>query len=158
MTFVRFYCCHWRFSAPAVAPLKDRIVSAESNILNLKNQPIFNTFFRNQVDIRGLRCDITRKPFNSTLSKGKKNHNLSTRKDFTVSYPSTLADQRNWIKFLLSAIFPNREDFETSWCFVWRKPNASICQKSTEWERIQNHIPRGQRIKSNMFQLSARAF
>lgn len=44
MTFVRFYCCHWRFSAPAVAPLKDRIVSAESNILNLENQPILILF------------------------------------------------------------------------------------------------------------------
>ena len=118
----------------------------------------FNTFFCNQVDVRGLRCDITRKPFNSTLSKGKKSQLIYKERFYCViSLYTCRSEKLNKISSFRN-FFPNREDFETSWCVVWRKPNASIYQKSTEWERIQNHIPRGQRIKSNMFQLSARAF
>ena len=105
LTFMRFYCCLWRFSTPVVAPIRDPIVSAESDIYKLKNtraeKPISFTsrFFCSQVDVRGLRCDVTRKPFHLTLSKGKQSY-LSTGKDFTLSNPPTLADQGNWIEFL----------------------------------------------------------
>ena len=74
---MRFYCCLWRFSTPVVAPLRDRIVSAESDIFKLKNTPtekptsFTSRFFCIQVDVSGLRCDVTRKPFHMTFSKEK---------------------------------------------------------------------------------------
>ena len=71
----------------------------------------FNTFFCNQVGVRGLRYDITRKPFNSTLSKGKKITTYLQGKILLCHIPLHLQIRINKIKFLLSAIFSKPRRF-----------------------------------------------
>ena len=113
---MRFYCCLWRFSTPVVAPIRDPIVSAESDIYKLKNtraeKPISFTsrFFCSQVDVRGLRCDVTRKPFHLTLSKGKQSY-LSTGKDFVKSPYTRRSRELNRVPFRTFRKFQNGTSF-----------------------------------------------